>query len=138
MSTKSQDATISKQAQILALYDGVRTTREIAEIVGCDPAYVRVVARQRKGLGPSDADRRYMAGPRWDAVLERRNARRSRIMRLGDKAAGRVVAREVYLTLREAGADIESARRAAAAARQKVLRRTAYAAYQQTALEAAE
>lgn len=50
---------MSKAALIRELYDGVLTTAEIAEIVGCDPGYVRVAARQRIGGGTSDIDRRY-------------------------------------------------------------------------------
>jgi hypothetical protein len=52
---------MTKAQQILALYDGHRTTTEIAEIVGCGTAYVRTVARQRKGSGRSAHDRRYLA-----------------------------------------------------------------------------
>lgn len=54
---------MTKAQQILELYDGTRTTNEIAGIVGCRPDYVRVVARQRKGGGQSDIDRRYLQTP---------------------------------------------------------------------------
>jgi hypothetical protein len=54
---------MTKAQQILALYDGKRSTREIAEIVGCDPAYVRVAARQRHGGSRSEIDKRYVASP---------------------------------------------------------------------------
>jgi hypothetical protein len=54
---------MTKAEQILALYDGSRSTREIADIVGCDPAYVRVAARQRKGGSRSEIDKRYVASP---------------------------------------------------------------------------
>jgi hypothetical protein len=54
---------MTKAEKILALYDGKRTTREIADIVGCDTPYVRVVARQRKGTGKSVHDKRYSASP---------------------------------------------------------------------------
>lgn len=50
---------MTKSAQIMKLYDGKRSTREIAEIVGCLPEYVRIVARQRKGKGRSEVDDRY-------------------------------------------------------------------------------
>jgi hypothetical protein len=50
---------MTKAQQILDLYDGIRTTTEIAKVVGCDPAYVRVVARQRFGSGQSEIDRRH-------------------------------------------------------------------------------
>ena len=52
---------MTKSAQIMKLYDGRRSTREIAEIVGCLPEYVRIVARQRKGKGQSEIDARYDA-----------------------------------------------------------------------------
>jgi DNA-binding Lrp family transcriptional regulator len=47
---------MTKQEQIAELDDGTRTTREIAELVGCSPPYVRA-ARQR--LAGSDVDKRY-------------------------------------------------------------------------------
>lgn len=37
----------TKADEIRSLYDGQRSTKEIAALVGCDPAYVRVIARQR-------------------------------------------------------------------------------------------
>ena len=46
-------------AEILALYDGERTTREIANALLCRPEYVRVVARQRRG-STSEIDERYL------------------------------------------------------------------------------
>lgn len=52
--------TETKAAQILRLYAlGTLSIREIGEIVGCRPEYVRVVARQRNG-GPSNADLTYL------------------------------------------------------------------------------
>ena len=53
----------TKSQKIMALYDGTLTTREIAWTVGCDPAYVRVVARQRKGGAESAIDLRYRKSP---------------------------------------------------------------------------
>lgn len=50
---------MSKKERILRLYDGQRSTREIAKLVGCLPEYVRVVARQRKGGSYSVADLNY-------------------------------------------------------------------------------
>jgi len=52
---------MTKAEHILSLYDGKRSTSDIAAIVGCRPEYVRVVARQRKGTGYSDIDRRYVS-----------------------------------------------------------------------------
>ena len=54
---------MTKSEQIMSLYDGQRTTSEIAAIVGCRPSYVRVVARQRQGKGLSDIDRKYRQSP---------------------------------------------------------------------------
>ena len=66
----------SKVERIRRLWDGKRTTKEIATIVGCMPEYVRVVARQRKFHGVSDIDRRYYRKPgKLEAV---RKAKRER------------------------------------------------------------
>lgn len=54
---------MTKAQRILKLYNGKRTTREIAEIVGCNQAYVRVVARQRRGGSYSEIDLRYLQSP---------------------------------------------------------------------------
>ena len=39
---------MNKKQRILRLYDTKRTPNQIAEIVGCRPEYVRVLARKRK------------------------------------------------------------------------------------------
>lgn len=50
----------SKAAEIMKWWgqipDGPKKTRVIADLVGCEPPYVRTVARQRrgKGVGPHD------------------------------------------------------------------------------------
>lgn len=41
----------SLAARIRALNDGTRSTRAIADAVGCDTPYVRVVLRQRTATG---------------------------------------------------------------------------------------
>lgn len=53
----------SKKDWILRLWGELRepTTREVADIVGCMPEYVRVVVRQRKGTGVSEHDNAYRA-----------------------------------------------------------------------------
>lgn len=51
----------TKSAKIMRLYEQGLSTREIAEKVDCKPEYVRVVARQRKGRGQSEIDKRYIA-----------------------------------------------------------------------------
>ena len=55
---------VTKAQRILDLYDGKRTTTEIAKIVGCLPEYVRVVARQREGGRSSKSDRKYRTSPK--------------------------------------------------------------------------
>jgi hypothetical protein len=52
----------SKKDWILRLWGELPepTTREVSEIVGCRPEYVRVVIRQRKGTGTSEHDRAYL------------------------------------------------------------------------------
>lgn len=67
---------MTKSQQIMALYDGKRTTREIADLVGCKPEYVRVVARQRKGGGLSEIDHRYRETERGRAAIGRSNLKR--------------------------------------------------------------
>lgn len=81
----------TKSEQILALHDGKRTPREIADIVGCRPEYVRVVARQRRGSGMSDIDRRYVASPKGQ-----RTAARMAHLKVSAKAAyNRVLYRSI-------------------------------------------
>lgn len=65
---------MTKSDQIRQLYDGVRTTREIAEIVGCLPEYVRVVARQKRAANTRYAKRRYHSDPEFRAKIIARNA----------------------------------------------------------------
>jgi len=55
---------MTKSEQIMQLYVQGLSTREIAEKVGCHPSYVRIVARQRKGSGVSENDRRYRLSER--------------------------------------------------------------------------
>lgn len=50
--------TVSKAARIRELLAEGKSTREIADLLGCDPAYVRVAGRQRQ-KGVSSADERY-------------------------------------------------------------------------------
>ena len=51
---------MTKSARIRALYAEGKSTREIADIVGCGMSYVRVCARQRIN-GLSESDIRYRA-----------------------------------------------------------------------------
>ena len=65
---------MSKAARICALYAEGKTVSEIAAIVGCLPAYVRVCARQRAGGGMSKIDRRWYekSGRKWGQAYKRR------------------------------------------------------------------
>ncbi len=58
---------MTKAEHILQVYcslpDTPQRTRRVAEIIGCRPEYVRVVARQRFGGGASEIDRRYRQSP---------------------------------------------------------------------------
>ena len=67
---------MTKAEQILKLYDGKRTTREIAVLVCTSDSYVRTVARQRKGAGTSQNDRRYLQSSLGVTVKRSREQRR--------------------------------------------------------------
>lgn len=62
---------MTKAEHIMSLWDGKRTTGQIARKVGCLPEYVRVVVRQRKGRGMSENDRRYRQSPLGVKVARR-------------------------------------------------------------------
>lgn len=67
----------TKAARICRLYAmGIYTVKEIADIVGCRPEYVRVAARQRRGRGMSEIDLRYKYSNRGQEVRQRWNALR--------------------------------------------------------------
>lgn len=57
----TQAGSMTKAARILDLYAKGLSTREIGEVVGCRPEYVRVVARQRMGTSASEIDKRYLS-----------------------------------------------------------------------------
>ena len=61
----------TKAAEIMLLYAKGLSTKQIGELVGCRPEYVRVVARQRKGRGVSENDKRYLASPRGQEYVRR-------------------------------------------------------------------
>lgn len=50
---------MTKTERIRRLTDGTRSTTQIAETVGCSPAYVRAVWQRMRGGGISAADRKY-------------------------------------------------------------------------------
>lgn len=104
---------MSKAAQIMSLYDGVRSTKEIAQIVGCADSYVRVVARQRKGGSCSEIDRRYLnseRGHRYTAKrLPKSRAYAAVKVRTGDRAAAASAYRDAYRQARLRGKTIKEA-----------------------------
>jgi hypothetical protein len=75
---------MTKSQQIMSLYDGKRTTKEIAEIVGCLPAYVRVIRQRASGLDHNDTYQR-------------------RLVAQGDRDAARRAAREAHKLGRNRG-----------------------------------
>lgn len=121
---------MTKAQRILELYDGVRTTNEIAEIVGCLPAYVRVVARQRKSSGVSESDRRYLTSPLGRTTIRQRQ---KRVWSSGDRAAARNAANDAYRKARELGASSHEAKRKCGPAYASVMRSTGSRASRQGA-----
>jgi hypothetical protein len=99
---------MTKADQILSLYDGKRSTKEIAEIVGCLPEYVRVAARQRKGR-PSKSDRTYL----------------SKIAQNADHRAASDRYSLIYRESRDRGRSKYESHRVAMNAKRRVLRETA-------------
>lgn len=95
---------MTKSEQIMSLYDGTRTTTEIAAIVGCNTSYVRVVARQRKGRGVSDIDRKHRASDSGRERWKRKahlcsaygHAYVSEFRRSGDREMARSSGRDAY------------------------------------------
>lgn len=87
----------TKAARIRTLYaKGNKTTRQIADIVGCETSYVRVCARQRVP-GGHNAGREY----------------KRRMYALGDKTAARSAWRARYAQLRAVGVGFRAANNAA-------------------------
>ena len=122
----------TKAQRILALYDGRRTTGEIAEIVGCHSAYVRVVARQRKGNARSEHDHRY-ANSSLGIATRLKSQERSRpyhraysaaLVATADTEAANAAARRAYRTAVKQGRPRLKAKAAASAARSVILVRT--------------
>jgi hypothetical protein len=124
---------MSKAKQIMALYDGKRTTREIADIVGCLPEYVRIVARQRRGAGLSEADKRYSSSSlgketarkyksdNLDAARSYAATRRRVLKKTGDKEKAKEKGRAAYKAARNAGKTVQEAASAYTAAQRRAL-----------------
>jgi hypothetical protein len=129
--TRDAGSKPTKSQRILALYDGKRTTKEIAKIVGCRQEYVRVVSRQRKGKS-STHDLRYRSSFLGKASQRATNANRrdamnayeKELLRTCDKAKARAAARKAYLAAQRVGKSIKDAKNFAKAARGRVVSRT--------------
>ena len=88
--------------KILSLYDGKRSTTEIAESVGTSVEYVRVVARQRKGGSYSDIDRRYRASRLGKLAEYRKRPAHAAYLRALRATGNYAAARLAYKQAREA------------------------------------
>lgn len=99
----------TKSAEIMRLYEQGLSTREIADLVGCRPEYVRVVARQRKGSGRSDIDRRYLSSDRGQSHEKRRKARIMEAYYALPVDARASLRRRVYSQARREGKSISEA-----------------------------
>jgi hypothetical protein len=106
------------KSRIMALHDGKRTTREIADLVYGAPAsptnvtYVRVVIRQRKGAGTSRHDVHYQ----------------DRLDKNGSRKQARAAAARAYRKARRAGQAVGQANVMRVRAYMRVLRETARSA----------
>ena len=120
-------------AKILALNDGKKSTREIAEKVygkatDKQMAYVRVVLRQRRGTRSSENDRGYIASSLGQAAQKRKNQKTvaaNRVLReTGDHARANDAWRRTFRVAKREGESRQQARRLAGRARESILRRT--------------
>lgn len=113
--------------QIMSLHDGIRSTREIADLVygalatAAQVTYVRVVTRQRKGASYSKYDLRYRSVAINMAALR---VGRREVERTGDKIAANAAAREARLRIRQAGGSSWDGHLAAVNARNRMLYKT--------------
>ena len=117
---------------ILALADGKRTTRQIAERVYAERpisdkqmAYVRVVIRQRRGTKPSQADSKYSKSRLGQITYAGICAYVTSINATGNKKMAKLAQRTAYQAARKAGKSAEEANRVASRERSRVLYQTA-------------
>jgi hypothetical protein len=103
----------TKSARIMKLYAAGKTTREIADIVGCRQEYVRVVARQRKGGGMSEIDRRYEASPKGAIQNNKRRQRARTWYHAVPKDERSKVMRGAYAAARRKGKSVRESHHAA-------------------------
>jgi hypothetical protein len=122
----------TKSEWILALYKDGLSTKEIAEIVGCLPSYVRVVARQRKGTSASEIDRRYLTSSLGRSTRQKIDAKcrpyklaYARVAeQTGNKDAANAAARAAVRAALRAGKSKPDADRCGKSVRSNVLIRT--------------
>jgi hypothetical protein len=91
----------TKAAEIMRLYAKGLSTSEIAKAVGCNTAYVRVVARQRRGNTYSAIDRRYRATSLARETQKTYGPARNAYHRVLRKTGDYGLAREAYRQVRE-------------------------------------
>ena len=98
--------------QIMLFHDGIRSTREIADLVYGEPAtsaqvaYVRVVTRQRKGTASSKADLAYWRKP---GIKKAHRASGMAKYHTGDRVAARIAATAAYAKFRKQGLSAKEA-----------------------------
>lgn len=100
----------TKAAKIMALYKKGLSTTEIAAKVGCRPEYVRVVARQRKGTGKSQIDRKYASTEKGRAAYQRMRDRTRRAYHAVAPEQRRKIYTRVYRAARRVGKPVRDAR----------------------------
>ena len=125
-------------AKILALNDGKKSTREIAEKIYGAPvepkhlSYVRVVLRQRRGAGSSENDRRYLDSSLGIAMQRRANRKAlhkklaylAALRSSGDKEKANDASRRVRKAARMVGKSGIEAKRFANRAYNRMLEKT--------------
>lgn len=107
---------MTKAEQIRNLYDGKRSTQEIAKIVGCRQEYVRVVALQRVP-GGHDANAEYQR--KWRQIAREH----------GCREAARKAYRAAYHRERNSGGSPAQCRSVGGGAYANALRKTALAKF---------
>lgn len=115
----------SKAARIVALWDGMRTTKEIADIVGCAPPYVRSVMQRHRGGGMSAGDRNYIGRPEVRfAKSQATRAAHKVASKTGDRRRANKLATQAYRRAKDEGVSTKEANRIYNTVRKKVLYET--------------
>jgi len=122
----------SKAERIMTLYAAGKSTREIADTVGCRIEYVRVVARQRNGSSTSSPELRYRESPLGRDMRRRVNERNrearkayyATLYRTADQQAVIDARKRAYRAAIERGADSKTATSVSTSAASRVIKRT--------------